>query len=157
MFTLVGGQYLMEGLKFGWVRPVRKDICHYIEDFSHVVTGNVNSLCNEYHIKAHHGRNKEFLEKYEILDTSTICHVCELKLKQLEQNNSKKEILDEINNTSVSYGYVLRNVVCSDENCNEKGITFVSITDEEKPHYCIKHNLRVQETIRKEKKLEIIQ
>ena len=153
---MVGGRYLMEGLKFGWRKPNRSNTYHYIADFSNK-SGNTWSLCYKHIVDVFYAKNIEFLEKYEILDTSKICHICELKLQQIKQNNSKKETLTEINEISVSDGHVLKNVLCSQENCKNSGVAFVSIIDEEKPHYCIKHNLRVQETIRKEKELEIVQ
>lgn len=143
----------MDGQKYGWVITLRSNTYHYIRDFTHKRDYEaVYSLCKKKGIEVSHAKNRIFLEKFEILTNNTICSICELKLDQLNQNNSKKEILTEINN--VSDGYFLRNVTCSEETCNEKGMAFVSIIDdEEKPHYCIIHNIRIQETIRKEKEL----
>ena len=147
----------MEGLKFGWRKAARSDIYHYIRDFSHKANyETVSSLCTEKSIEVHYAKTKTFLKEFEIDIRYNICHICKLKLEQIKQNDSKKETLTEINNMSVSDGHVLKNVICSEHNCKNSGVSFVSVIDEEKPHYCIKHNLRIQETIQKEKKLEII-
>lgn len=147
----------MEGLKFGWRRAARSDIYHYIRDFSHKANyETITSLCTKKSIEVDYAKTKIFLKEFEIGTQYTICDICKLKLEQLQQNNSKKETLAKINEMSISNGHVLQKVICSEDNCNSSGMVFVLINNEEKPHYCIKHNLRVQETIKKEKKLEVM-
>lgn len=148
----------MEGLKFGWRRTARSDTYHYIRDFSHKANyETITSLCTEKSIEVGYAKTKIFLKEFEIDIQYNICHTCKLKLEQIKQNDSKKETLAETNEMSVRNGYVLQKVICAEETCDENGTAFVSINDEEKPHYCIKHNLLVQETIKKEKKLVVIQ
>jgi hypothetical protein len=146
---LVGGQSLMEGLTNGWVKSDISGKYHHIRrdiNSDELATSSCGFKTRKF---------AEILKKFEILDVSKICITCELKLKNKKQNDSKKQILTEINEMSVSTGHILKKVICQEEDCNVSGMTFVSMNNEEKPHYCIKHNLRVQLTIQKEKKLEI--
>jgi len=142
----------LEGLKFGWRKSSRSGMYHYVPDYTSRDTGTLRSLCSKLSIDRVYAKTKEFLEKFEILDVSIICHICELKLEQRKQNNSKKQLLDEINDISIHNTHILKKVTCSEESCNETGISFVSVNDE-KDHYCIKHNLRVIQTIQK---LEVV-
>ncbi len=142
----------MEGLKFGWLQSSRSGMYHYVPDYTSRDTDTLKSLCWKFSMDRVYAKTKEFLKKFEILDVSEICHICELKLKNKKQNDSKKEILEETNIVSISDTYILRKVTCYEESCNETGISFVSIHNEQ-AHYCIKHNLRVAETIRKEKEV----
>jgi len=143
----------LEGLGFGWRALPRSGTYHYVPDHTSRDTDTLRSLCWELSINRVYAKGKEFLEKFEILDVSKICHICELKLKNKNQNDFKKEILAEINNVSTSDVYILNKVSCSEENCHETGISFVSVNSPEKDHYCIKHNLRVTATIRKQKEV----
>jgi|APSaa5957512535_1039671.scaffolds.fasta_scaffold89893_2 hypothetical protein len=141
----------MEGLRFGWVLGVRSGIHHYISDFTH--KDSAGSLCNKLALEKYYAKKKEYLEKFEILDVTTICPACELKLQDKIQNDSKNEILEQINNASISDGFVLKKFMCAEESCVTSGVAFVSINSPNDQHYCIQHNLRVQETILKEKEL----
>ena len=93
------------------------------------------------------------MEKYEIPTQYNICTICQVNLEQLNQNQLKKEILNDICELSVYDTHVLKKVICSEPGCKVSGVSFVSISHEEKPHYCLTHNLRVTEILRLEKEL----
>jgi len=144
----------LENLKFGWRVSTRSGMYHYVPDYMSRDTDMLKSLCWKFSINRVHAKSKEFLKKFEILDVSKICHICELKLKNKKYNDYKKEILEEINKISTHDTHILKKVTCSEKSCHERGISFVS-THKEQAHYCIKHNLKVAETIRKEKEIII--
>ena len=144
----------MEKLKFGWRKSSRSGTYHYVPDYTSRDTDTLRSLCNKFSMDRVYAKTKEFLEKFEILDAYVICNICELKLEQRKQNNFKKQLLDEINNISIHNTHILKKVTCSEESCNETGMSFVSIHNEQ-AHYCIKHNLLVIQTIQKEKEVVV--
>ena len=143
----------MENLKFGWRQSSRSGMYHYVPDYTSRDTHTLRSLCWKFSMDRVYARTKEFLEKFEILDVSEICHICELKLKNRQQNDFKKEILEEINKIPTHDGYVLKKATCSEESCNNSGVAFVSVNNPNDNHYCTKHNLQVTETVRQEKEV----
>lgn len=136
----------MEGLETGWVKSDISETFHFMQ---HVVNvdGFLRGRCGFL------SRNpKEFYKKYEILDTSKICVKCELIIKTTRDNvKKKKEFLSHMEPIKLRPNtHILKAVVCSEPGCNETGAAFVSTTQLEKEHYCLKHNVLVQYTLEKE-------
>lgn len=145
----------MEGLEFGWRKAVRKQLYHYVPNFSNRFNENVYSLCGQYQIDALYGKSVEFLKIEEILDQSQICHTCEIKLQRREDNKKKKQILTEITNEFSNHVEYLKETTCSEDGCFETGLVPITTSEsfKEKPHYCLEHNPRVQKSIIKTKEI----
>jgi len=101
----------LEGLGFGWRALPRSGTYHYVPDHTSRDTDMLKSLCWKLSMNRVYAKSKEFLEKFEIQDVSKICHICELKLKNKNQNDFKIETLAEINHIPISDVYILKKSV----------------------------------------------
>ncbi len=136
----------MEGLTSGWILSNISGKYHYIRRDTNrddITTSPCGFRTRKF---------SEILKKFEILDVLLICEKCERKIKQYQANNKKKYDISNFTTvpTNSKNSHVLQNVVCAESGCNVTGVAFVSTEFEEKPHYCITHNLRVQINIQKE-------
>jgi len=134
----------LEGLETGWVESHISGTYHFMPS-PHTINDIHTARCGFQTI-----RHSDFYKKFEILDTSKICTKGEIIIKTTNQNQIKKK--NFISNMKpiipIQNTHSLKHVICSELKCKTSGVSFVSVNDE-KDHYCIKHNLRVIQTIRK--------
>ena len=124
------GVYL-EGLTKRWYRTT------YLKGRWHYYDGNgSHSACT----LVFSDKQKEYLEKFEIQE-GILCNAC-VVLADSEKILIHAETISQM-------GKTLLNRICSEEGCNITGVAYVSQdTPLEKPHYCTKHNLRVQNNLK---------
>lgn len=148
----------MEGLTSGWIKSGLSGNYHYTNrdiNKDDIATSPCGFKTRKF---------SEILKKYEILDPTLICTKCELLLKQWRDNHKKKQQLVSLKPISFVDSHVLKPIICLELGCKKSGAAYVSTTNPEKPHYCIRHNLRVVENIKNlsesifeiKKKLEVI-
>lgn len=129
----------LESMTCGWVKSSVSGTYHYIARIND--NGTRRGECG--YSTRHY---LYFYKKFEILDKSKICVKCELIITNRAINTAKKR--DFIYNMEpiihVQDTHTLKQVTCSDPECNESGVAYVSTTRNEKEHYCIEHNLRIQ-------------
>ena len=123
----------MENLKYGWKKSVAK--YHYYQ------MNDTFSVCNSavYHKSSY--KELEFLADVEITADMRICQEC----YSLRKNEIRHEIVRQHKESVAGRRktYELKERTCSEEGCKVRGIALVCVSDEdEKPHYCIRHNVR---------------
>ena len=136
----------MEGLNYKWTKSTATGLYHFFRVISDTGTDTKDSICNSFRIGFYSLNPSDFVEEYEILDPSKICIKCK---RFLDVKSHNKKIIKEVKFLPIQNNHVSKIVTCSEPGCKQKGVTFVSTIYPEKDHYCIDHNLRVQDTIKK--------
>lgn len=131
----------MEGLTYGWKKAIKH--YHFHLSFRQL------SLCGKAAYNPSEWKKIEFFSDIEIEPDMKICQEC----YSLRQKDAKHEIIEEHKKSKSLDGYILEKRGCHEVGCAVVGYAYVPSKGEEKQHFCLKHNLRVQETIRKEKEL----
>jgi len=135
----------LEGLTYGWKRSLTH--YHYFDNES------FSSLCGHAKYTNSYFKANEFFTEIELATDMSICKRC----YSVRQTNVKFEIIKKHQKSEstdiANHGYIIKESTCSEPGCNERGLVIRFTEKDEKEHFCVKHNPRVQETIRKEKKI----
>ena len=132
----------MENLKHGWKKCIRKYHYHAINDLL--------SICGRARYYMSRSKELEFLADFKITPDMRICPEC----YTLRKDRVRHEIVRQHQESVTGYRkiYELKERTCNEPGCKARGIALVCVSnEEEKPHYCIRHNVRVQNRIGKKR------
>ena len=138
----------MEGLNHKWTKSRITGLYHYFGSLKNGYSDSKLSICGSFKYFISSFAPRDFLDKFEILDQSKLCTKCK---QILDVKSHNKKIIEDVKLLPIKNNHTSKYVTCSEPGCKEKGVTFVSTVYPEKDHYCMKHNLRVQQTIKKTK------
>lgn len=135
----------MEGQMFGWKKSIKQ--YHYFESDS------MSSLCNQVTYANSSFKQLVFYDDTEIVQDMMVCPACYTARQTLIRNKIK----DRFKNEEFSEkGFAVKEVKCSDENCNVRGLAIIFSIENEKPHYCLIHNPRIQQSDRQRLRKETV-